>query len=160
MFTRVNVVEQDQVAEQHTPIRTEPLDQMLPIEFLYAAQQNMRNIGAIESFALHDVRFHPENFFRCAKFHCQTEKVSIMRSIEPGIVDFTKSIPGTKNQINAIATTFGFGQPMWKYFFRLIAGASKCIESCTNMGGPEVQIEVFRLTRNTGIEPERVRPSD
>jgi hypothetical protein len=32
-----------------------------------------------------------------------------MRSIEPGIIDVTKSIPGPKNQINAIAPTFGFG---------------------------------------------------
>jgi hypothetical protein len=39
-----------------------------------------------------------------------------MRSIESGIIDFTKSIPGTKNQVNAIAVVLGFGQPVRKYF--------------------------------------------
>src|SRR6266496_232631 len=54
LLTRINIPEQDQVAEQHTPIRTKALNQMLPVEFLCAAQKKMRNIGAIEPFALHD----------------------------------------------------------------------------------------------------------
>jgi hypothetical protein len=76
------------VAEQHTPIRTEALDQMLPIKFLCAARQNMRNIGAIESFALHDVRLHPNRFLRRGEFHAQPEQLVIVCPLEPRVIHF------------------------------------------------------------------------
>src|SRR2546430_1952030 len=48
LLARINVTEQYQMAEQHTPIGTEAINQMFPIHFLRAAHENMRNIAAIE----------------------------------------------------------------------------------------------------------------
>ena len=75
------------MAEQYAPIGTKTMNQMRPIEFLCAALKNMRDIGAVESFAFHDVGLHPNHFLRCAKFHMQAKQFSILRALKPGIVD-------------------------------------------------------------------------
>jgi len=85
------------MTKQHTPIGTEAVNQMLPIEFLGAAYENMRNIRAIEPFALHDVRFHPDHFLRRTKFHGQPWQLVIMRPLEPRVIDFAQAIAGAKN---------------------------------------------------------------
>ena len=125
------------------PIGPEPANQMRPFDFLCAAPKNMRDVGAIEPFAFHDVRLHPNHFFRCAKFHMQALYFIILGALEPRVIDFAQSIAGAKNQINVIAPAPGLGEPMRKCFFRFVSGASKRFHGSIDMSRPNVQIEIF-----------------
>ncbi len=116
---------------------------MRPFDFLCAAPKNMRDVGAIEPFAFHDVRLHPNHFFRCAKFHMQALQFIILGALEPRVIDFAQSVAGAKDQINVIPAAPGFREPMRKWFFRFVSGASKRIQGWIDMIRPNVQIEVF-----------------
>ena len=118
---------------------------MWPIKLLRAAFKNVRNIGPIVSFTFHDVGFHPKHIFRRTKFYSHTEHILVLRPFEPGIIDFAEAVASTKDQVNAIATAFGFGQPMWKRFFGFVSGVCKRIESPIDMMRSKMQIEIFRL---------------
>jgi hypothetical protein len=50
-LARINVTEQHQIAQQHTPIRAEAAEEMRPVELLGATLKNMHDVGAIEPFA-------------------------------------------------------------------------------------------------------------
>src|SRR5436305_6500579 len=118
---------------------------MWPIKLLRAAFKNVRNIGPIVPFTFHDVGFHPKHIFRRTKFYVHTEQDLVVRPFEPGIVDFAQAVASTRDQVNASATAFGLGQPMWKRFLGLVSGTCKRIESPIDMMRSKMQIEIFRL---------------
>src|SRR5439155_15573306 len=123
------------MAEQDAPIRTKAATQMRPIEFVPAAHEKMRNVGAVESFAFHDVSLHPNHLLRRAKFNRQSQELVIVRPREPRIVHFAQSVARTKNQINIDPPLPGFGQPMWRGHFSVEPGVGERTESCVNMYG-------------------------
>jgi hypothetical protein len=82
-FARINITEQHQMTEQNAPVRTKAANQMRPIESLCLALKNVRDVGAIEPVAFHDVRFHPNHFLWRTKLHPQVEKLAIMRPLKP-----------------------------------------------------------------------------
>jgi hypothetical protein len=116
------------MAEQHAPIGSEAVHQMWPIELLCTALENMRNISAIEPFPFHDIRLHPNHFLGRAKLYVQVQQLVIVRTFKPRIVDFTQAIARAKNQVNAVPTTAGFGEPMRKCLFCLVSRSLECIE--------------------------------
>src|SRR5207247_10987374 len=97
------------------------------------------------SFSFHDTRLHTKPIFLRTKFYSHTEHILVLRSFEAGIIDFAEAVDSTKDQVNAIATAFGFGQPMWKRFFGFVSGVCKRIESPIDMMRSKMQIEIFRL---------------
>src|SRR5437016_5600127 len=84
---------------------------MLPIELCCATPQKTSHVRAIESFALHDVGFHPEYLFRRAKFYRHSENLGVACTREPRVVHFAETVAGAKNKINKIFAAPGFGQP-------------------------------------------------
>ncbi len=82
-LTRINVTEQHQMAEQHSPVRTKAVNQVRPVEFLCAALKDVRNVGAVEPFAFHDVRLHPNHFLWRTKLHFRAKELVTVRSLEP-----------------------------------------------------------------------------
>jgi len=55
---------------------------------------------------------------------------------------------------------FRFGEPMRKRFFRLVPRALECIESQIDMFRPQIQIEIFCLTRNACVNLHHVRAAN
>lgn len=53
------------------------------------------------------------------------------------------TVASPKNQINTIATAFGFGEPMRKCFFRFISDALKRLDGSIDMLRPQIEIEVL-----------------
>ncbi len=148
------------MAQQYAPIGTESAKKMCPVKFVCAALKNMRNVGAIEPLSLHDVCFHPEHFFGRTNFDTQAKQFLIVRPLKPGIIDLAKAISGTKNQIHTIPATCGFGEPVWKCFFRGVSDASECIEGCIDIVRSKVQIDIFCMARNACVKSERRRASN
>src|SRR5206468_5640699 len=61
-LTRLNVTEQHQMTEQHSPVRTKAVNQVRPVVVLRAALNDVRNDGALEPITFHAVRLHPTPF--------------------------------------------------------------------------------------------------
>jgi len=104
-----------------------------PVEFLCAALKDVRNIGAVEPLAFHNVRLHPNHFLWRTKLHRQAKELVTTRPLEPCVIHFAQSVSGAKNQINMIATAPGLGEPMRKSLFRLVARALKYVEGQIDM---------------------------
>src|SRR5207302_11508243 len=82
-LARINVTEQPQLAKQHWPVRAEATNQVRPVEFLCATLKDVRNVGAVEPFAFHNVRLHPNHFLWRTKLHRQAKELVTMRPLEP-----------------------------------------------------------------------------
>jgi hypothetical protein len=95
---------------------------MRPIDICRAAAKNMRDVGAVEPFAFHNVSLHPNHFFRRAKFYRHAQQFVVARAVEPGIIHFAQSVAGAKNQIQDISLIRRFGQPMRKRQFGFVPG--------------------------------------
>ena len=82
-FARINVTEQNQMAEQHPPVLTKATNEMRPIESPCITFKNVSNVGTIETFAFHDVRLHPNHFLWRTKLHFRAEELVTTRPLEP-----------------------------------------------------------------------------
>ncbi len=111
------------MAEQYAPISTEPANQVRPVDLCRAAAKNVRDVGAVKPFTLHDVRLHPNHFLRCAKLHGHAQQRVVARAVKPRIIHFAQSIAGAKNQINDISLVRRLGQPVRECQFGFVPRA-------------------------------------
>jgi hypothetical protein len=131
-----------------------------PINLWRVAPKNVRDVGAVEAFTFHDIRFHPNHFLGGAKLHRQTQQLFVEGALKPRIIDFAQSVTGAKNQINDVSHACGLCQPMWECQFRFVSGASQRTERSFHMIWPNIEIEVFRSTRNTCVHFHHIRAAD
>src|SRR5204862_4205459 len=74
-FGRINESKQNEVAQQHAPIRPKTGDQSRPIHILCPGSNEVRNIPSIKSFTLHDVGLLPDHFFHRTYPHRHTDEI-------------------------------------------------------------------------------------
>src|SRR5438270_9591585 len=96
-FRRIDVAEENEMAQEHAPILIESPNETLPIELLRAALDEMDDISAIEALPLHDERFHPQHLFRRTEQRAATEHFIFARMVEPRVVDLAESIARAKD---------------------------------------------------------------
>src|SRR5262245_83330 len=113
-----------------------------------------------ESFAFHDVSFHPNHFLRCTKFHRHAQQLVAACAVEPRSIYFAQTIAGAKNQIKDISLVRRLGQPVRECQFGFVPCARQRTERSLHMIWPNIEIEVLGATRHTPAHFHHVCSAD
>ena len=95
---------------------------MRPIEPFGATLDKMRDIRAVETFALHDVCLHPDDLFGRAEGIGKPEHLLLPRTLKPRIVDLADAEGTTTARIPVFNVSLplmqrqGGGKPPFRLF--------------------------------------------
>ena len=151
-----NESKQDQMRQQHPPIRPESIQQMAPIYSFGKAGDQMSNIGAIISFSLHDIGLLPDHFFGRSDLYFAPENFDRSGSAKPIIIHGSEPISSAKDHVDHSRAINYFRQPMAEFDARFVSGFSADAKDSMNMRRPNHEIEVFRVSWDPGVMMKRV----
>src|SRR6266576_205880 len=116
----------------------------------------MCDVRAIKSLALHDESFHPNNLLGSAHFDGETKYLGIACPLKPQVIDFTKTITGAINQVDAVFAGLNFSQPMRERSLRFESSATKHLQCPVKIIAAQKQIEILRVSMDPGVDAECV----
>src|SRR5262245_3162608 len=102
-------------------MRTEAIQQPLPVQVLAAVKKHMSDVGAVVAFSLHHESFGPDCFLCGTEPYGLAEKVFQDSVPEPLVVNAGNPIPGVKDHVDVMLPAGRFGQPVRKRDSGLIA---------------------------------------
>ena len=150
-FPRENESKQDQVRQQNSPIRPEPIQQMVPIYSFGKAGDQMSDIGAVISFPLHDIGLLPDYFFRRSDQHFTPEDFDLSGSVKPIVIYRSKPIPGAEDHVDDSRAMNYLCQPMAEFDSGLIPASSADAKDLMNMLRSNHEIEVLSVPRDPSV---------
>jgi hypothetical protein len=145
---------------QHPPVRLESLDKPPPVNAGRTVCQQVGYVRSVKSFPLHDVCLLPNQLFEWSYSDPHPKDVGFSSLLEPDVVDCCQSISGGKNDINARPSRPDFCQPMSEFKVRFVTGLSPDGQRGVNVGWAKQQIEIFRVTSDSGIMSHRISTSN
>src|SRR5690349_8586985 len=157
---RIDEAEEDEVAEQDAPMTVESLEKPRPIQRRRACAEEMRNIGTVVAFTLHDERLRPDHFFGGQDLYWNPDDHRVMAMLKPRLVDGTDAVPRTENDVDEMAALEGLGQPVWKPEFDLIAAVFQQVHQAVDMAGPDEHVQIFGSPDHAGVRFQRKRATD
>ena len=159
-FARINEPEQHQVAEQHTPVRTKPTQQTLPIQFASTSKQQVRDVGAVEPLALLDERLGPDHLFGRAQPNRHVEDVVRCGVREPLVVDVGNPVARAEDDVDEVLAVVGFAQPVRKRNLRDVAGTLKSLQRAREVRFADEDVQVLGVALDAGIAGEGIGSAD
>ena len=84
---RIDVLKQHDVGEQDLLVTVKAFAQVAPVEVVDHRQNQVQHVGAVETFALHDERFRPQQLFRRRQLHVEAEDAGRDAARDPLVVD-------------------------------------------------------------------------
>src|SRR5438309_9311677 len=106
----------------------------------------MVDVGTVVALALQDKALRPNGLLNGAELDSLAEDFSRRRLREPGVIDTNDTVPGTKNDIDIVATLKGFAQPVGEGQLGLAADGGEEVEGAHGVFGANKDVEVFGIT--------------
>src|SRR5437588_3410872 len=133
---------------------------MRPIDRFSAALDHVRDIGAVESFAFLNKRFHPDDLFRTHYFHWKREQFIIAPARKPGIIDQAQAIPSCIDQVDNILPEINLRQPMGKGFVDSTSIFLENHEGTIEIGRSNKEIDILGVSGETGVNTHRISAAE
>src|SRR3981081_4291029 len=110
----------------------------------------MSHICAIKPFAFHHIGFLPDHLLWRNQADDSLQYFRPRRGFEPLFIDLTQSIAGAKDNIDNAFRTADFRKPVRKSVPSFISSRLADSENCSDIGRSNHQIEIFRVSLQTG----------
>src|ERR1051326_3974213 len=159
-LARIDEREQNEMREQRAPVRTEALDEALPIELLARRANHVRDVRAVEALALHDQSLRPDHLLGRNQLDVHVEHFLSHRELEPSVVDTRDAVARAENQIDEVLAFVGLAEPVRKRQLRVVSRALKRRLRARKIVAADEDVEVFRMALDAGVTRERVRAAD
>src|SRR5687767_7179961 len=106
---------------------TEAAQQSIPIQFVALRVEQVSDIGAIVTLALHDEGFLPDRFLNRTKFYRPAENFSLRRSFKPAFVNLAEPVAGVEDDVDELSAVviIGLAEPVRERDFSPEAAAVK-----------------------------------
>src|SRR5262245_40039111 len=112
--------------EQYASMGAETLQEPSPVEVIPQGAEQVRHVGAVKAFTLHDERLLPDELLRRTELDRHAEHLPVAGMSKPGIVDGAETVAGAENDIQQRFAVEGLSQPVRKSNLGPVAGTGKC----------------------------------
>src|SRR5439155_2422625 len=111
----------------------------------------MHDVGAIESLALHHKRLLPEKLLDGRDLHRHAEDFRLQRVREPIVVDLAHAVAGAEYEVHVIAGLVCLREPVREGDLRAISAITEPIERAVEISAAQEQIEILRIAHDASI---------
>jgi hypothetical protein len=120
----------------------------------------VRDVGAVEPFALLDERLRPHHLFDRTQSDGQLEDVIGAGVFEPLIVDPGDAVARAVDHIHEILAAVRFAQPVREPYFGLIACRAQRRQRPFEISGPDEHVEVLGMALDARVASEGIRSAN
>ena len=114
LLGRVDKTKEDEIIQEHPPVRSKVLEQPLPVKLCAPRVQQVHNVRAVIAFTFHDIALGPEHFFWWAEVHGNPQRVASHRMGKPCLINRGDAVARAKDHVNTIRAAARLAQPMRK----------------------------------------------
>src|SRR5215471_16328073 len=86
LLGRVDKAKEDKIIQEHPPVRSETLEQPMPIKLCTTRVQQVHNVRPVIAFTFHNIALGPEYFFWWAEVHDNPQRVTSHSMGKPGLI--------------------------------------------------------------------------
>src|SRR5713101_5448939 len=155
-LTGIDEAEQDQVAQEHPPVRPEPVQQPAPIEAPATGSNQVRHVCSVVPLTLHHERLRPDHLLGRAELDRHAEDDGGVAAGEPVVIDLGEAVPRSVDHVDTVALDTRLAQPVRKREVRLEAGRRHPIEESLRVRLAHEDVQVLRTAHASGIVAKRM----
>src|SRR5262249_30175230 len=152
--------EEDQMAEQHTPVWAIAYEQARPVEVRPTGPQQMRHIRAIVALALLNKALRPQHLLGGDELDGEAEHFAVHRMREPAVIDTGDAVAGAIDDVDVAAVAVGFGEPKRVGHLGCVAPRRERREDRAAVTWTCEDVEVAGMARDAGVPREGIRAAD
>src|SRR5262245_7600695 len=151
LLARVDKAKENEITQEHPPVRSEALEQPMPVKLCTTRVQQVHNVRPVIAFTFHDIALGPEHFFWRAEVHRNPQRVTSHSMDKPCLINRGDAVARAKDHVDTIRAATHLAEPMREGQLRVIPGGVEDLESVGSVVRVYKDVKILGMTSNPSI---------